>query len=73
MIDLEKVKQVLGIQIFVMPHRHWDLREILTNRLLVSSLSTHLIHTVVIYGIAPHLPYPRTGPLSTFFRQLSRR
>ena len=70
MIDLEKVKQVLGIQIFV---RHWDLREILTNRLLVSSLSTHLIHTVVIYGIAPHLPYPRTGPLSTFFRQLSRR
>lgn len=45
-------------------------RGILKNTLLGSSLCTHPVHTIVIYGESS---LPETGPLSTFFRQLGGR
>ena len=45
-IDIEVEKQMYRKQMFAGLCRQWDTRRILTNTLLGSSLSTHLVPTV---------------------------
>ena len=45
-IDIEVEKQMYRKQMFAGPCRQWGMRGVLTNTLLGSSLSTHLVDTV---------------------------
>ena len=45
-IDIEVEKQMYRKQMFAGPCRQWGTRGVLTNTLLGSSLSTHLVDTV---------------------------
>lgn len=74
-VHLKMEKQAFGKQMFAGPHRdNGTQRDFNKQTLPGSSLSIHLVHTMVhllhTVVICDDSPFPGLGPLSTFFRKL---
>lgn len=74
-VHLKMEKQAFGKQMFAGPHRdNGTQRDFNKQTLPGSSLSLHLVHTMVhllhTVVICDDSPFPGLGPLSTFFRKL---